>query len=218
MSLPEWDYTTPGLVDIERTVQQAEQLVTRARTRFLAPTYAASEQQVRAALLDGGILPDRVDQYIAAWTRQLLAVPRPGAGSRVPISVQRIQAANNRSGIVLPGASPATAAPTGPTVTAAQRNAGVNALVDLGYPRTEALQIWGSVGSIRAEVRSTLIEAGWPADDADALLGPPGARLNSRPAAVPSGQLPPLPLEQTDAQASIQADEVFAPSSAGVRR
>jgi hypothetical protein len=72
----QWNGTAADYVDIETAVRSAEQLVSRCRTRFLAAGSATnpppSEQQVRAALLAGAILPDKINYYLQQWNIQKL--------------------------------------------------------------------------------------------------------------------------------------------------
>jgi hypothetical protein len=91
-----WDGTVAGLVILEESVRQAEQLVNRCRTRFIAPIprtaagqQPASEAQVRAAMTSGGIIEERQTQYIVAWNRLKLqgvggVAPLPPASTRRP--------------------------------------------------------------------------------------------------------------------------------------
>jgi hypothetical protein len=75
--LPEimqWDGTASARLNMDIAVRQAEALVTRCRTRFIAPVprtaagqQPASEEQVRAAMTSGGIIEERQNQYIVAW-------------------------------------------------------------------------------------------------------------------------------------------------------
>ena len=78
-----WDGTAAGRVELERTVRSAEALVTRCKTRFLAATRPASEAQVSAAMQAGGILAERIGQYITEWSILKLQ------GEAAPTATQR---------------------------------------------------------------------------------------------------------------------------------
>ena len=67
-----WNGTAASKASIEVAVRSAEQLVSKAHTRFVSTARSAiSAEQVRTALASGGILGAKVDEYINAWTIQL---------------------------------------------------------------------------------------------------------------------------------------------------
>ena len=67
-----WNGTAASKASIEVAVRSAEQLVSKAHTRYVSTARTAiSAEQVRTALASGGILGAKVDEYINAWTIQL---------------------------------------------------------------------------------------------------------------------------------------------------
>lgn len=208
MAIAAWDKTVSGLVQLEATVSFAEQLVSRARTRFLAPTYAASEQQVRDALAAGGIRADKINTYISEWKKQMLAVPRPLSRAQqiaiglTPLSAAQQRRINQQNALpFLPdGAQDVAPNQPAPRQTAA-RIAGERRLTDLGLPADRARAMWGSSGAARIEAENTLLDLGFSPDEARTLLGPVG-----RPGVFPSGIVPPLP---PGPQPPVPQDPIF---------
>jgi hypothetical protein len=62
----QWNGRLASLVDREITVRDAEQLVTRVRTGYLAG--GMSEADARQVLDQGGIDPARIDRYLQTWS------------------------------------------------------------------------------------------------------------------------------------------------------
>lgn len=108
----QWDQSAASRIDMDFAIRQAEQLVTRCRTRYIVPvprTAAgqgpASEAQVREAMTAGGIIQARQDQYIAAWN--LLKLQGLNAGPLAPPTGRRptyaqMRAALSAAGLPIP--------------------------------------------------------------------------------------------------------------------
>jgi hypothetical protein len=99
----QWTGSASSRVDIEIAARNAEALVARCRSRYIAPVprtaagqQPASEQQVRAALRDGGIIESRIDDYITSWNRlKLQGVAGPAALQVRPPTIAQQRASLN---------------------------------------------------------------------------------------------------------------------------